>query len=212
MYRFESAGIQISDLSKAKEIAKSAHKNQVDKAGKPYFEHAQAVCEIASDIILSWDEKYDDFLIKAKIVSYLHDVIEDTSLNINDLWGSKVPTDCILAIETLTKKSGQDYWDYLAEVKLNKLATIVKIADLTHNSDLSRLEKVTKEDLARRDKYLKAIDYLSSYTCAECGISSTIKDMGEKSTRSNEILCKPCLEDYEIVYDEFEDWLKGVRD
>jgi len=212
MYRFESAGIQISDLSKAKEIAKSAHKDQVDKAGKSYFEHAQAVCEIASSIILSWDEEFDDFLIKAKIVSYLHDVIEDTSLTIENLWDYQVPTDCILAIETLTKKSGQDYWDYLAEVKLNKLATVVKIADLTHNSDLSRLEKVTKEDLARRDKYLKAIDYLSSYTCAKCGMSSTIKNMADKSTRSNDILCKPCLEDYEIVYDEFEDWLKGERD
>ena len=162
MYRFELNDIHMEDLSRAIEIAKLAHKGQLDKAGRPYFEHAQAVCEIASDIILSWDEKYDDFLIQAKIVSYLHDVIEDTSLTINDLWGSKVPTDCILAIETLTKKGGQNYWDYLAEVKLNKLATVVKIADLTHNSDLSRLEKVTKEDLARRDKYLKAIDYLSS--------------------------------------------------
>ncbi len=103
-------------------------------------------------------------------------------------------------------------WDYLAEVKLDKLATVVKIADLTHNSDLSRFEKVTKEDLARRDKYLKAIDYLSSYKCAKYGMFSTIKDMADKSTRSNEILCKPCLDDYEIACDEFEDWLKGESD
>ncbi len=109
MYRFELDDNLLTDLSKAKEIAKSAHKDQVDKAGKPYFDHAQAVCEIASNIILSWNEEFDDFLIQAKIVSYLHDVIEDTSLTIDDLWDSRVPTDCILAIDTLTKKSGQDY-------------------------------------------------------------------------------------------------------
>ncbi len=212
MYRFELNDINMEDLSMAIEIAKLAHEGQLDKAGRLYFEHIQAVSEIASNIILSWDEEYDDFLVQAKIVSYLHDVVEDTSLTIDDLWNYNLPTDCKLAIETLTKKSGQDYWDYLAEVKMDKLATVVKIADLTHNSDLSRLEEVTPEDLARRDKYLKAIDYLSSYECAKCGLSSKIIDMGEKSTRSNEILCKPCLEKYELEYDKFEDWLKRERD
>ena len=76
----------------------SAHQGQVDKAGKPYFEHAQAVCEIASDMILSWDEEYDDFLLHAKIVSYLHHVIEDTSMTIEDLWTHKIPIECILAM------------------------------------------------------------------------------------------------------------------
>ena len=212
MYRFELNDIHKEDLTKAIEIAKLAHKGQLDKAGRPYFEHVQVVSEIASNITLSWEEEYDDFLIKAKIVSYLHDVVEDTLLTMDDLWGFNLPTDCKLAIETLTKKSGQDYWDYLAEVKLDKLATVVKIADLTHNSDLSRLENVIPEDLARRDKYLKAIDYLSSYKCAKCGLSGNIIDMGEKSSRSNEILCQPCLEKYEIEYDEFEDWLKRERD
>ncbi len=212
MCRFELDDNLLTDLSKAKEIAKSAHKDQVDKAGKPYFEHAQAVCEIVSNIISSWDEESDNFLIEAKIVSYLHDVIEDTSLTIDDLWAYKVPTGCILAVETLTKKSGQDYWDYLSAIKLHKLATVVKIADLTHNSDLSRLEEATPEDLARRNKYLKAIDYLSNYTCEKCGLSSNVKNMAEKSTRSNEIVCKACLENYEIIYDEFEDFLAECSD
>ena len=212
MYRFELGDIQISDLSKAIEIAKTAHEGQVDKAGKPYFEHVQAVCEIASKMILSWNEEYDDFLVQAKIVSYLHDVVEDTSLTIDDLRKHQIPTDCFLAIETLTKKSGQDYWDYLAEVKLDKLAAVVKIADLTHNSDLSRLEEVTPEDLKRRDKYQKSIDYLSGFRCEKCGVTRSIMDMGEKSTRNNEILCKPCLEKYEIEYDEFEDFLAECSD
>lgn len=212
MYRFELGDIQISDLSKAIEIAKSAHEGQVDKAGEPYFKHPQTVCEIASNMILSWEEEFDDFLVKAKIVSYLHDVIEDTSLTIDDLWEHNIPTDCILAIETLTKKKEQDYWDYLAQVKLDKLATVVKIADLTHNSDLSRLDQVKPEDIARREKYLKAIEYLSSFKCEKCGENYSIANMGEKVTRRNEIVCKTCLEQYEIEYDEYEDWLEGEKD
>ncbi len=212
MYHFEFDDSLLEDLKKTIEIAKATHEGQTDKAGKPYFEHVQTVSELASEIIFSWNEEYDDFLIQAQIVSYLHDVVEDTSLTIDDLWKFQVPTDCILAIETLTKSKGQDYNDYLSRVKLNKLATVVKIADLTHNSDLSRLEEVTPADLERLDKYQKAIDYLSCFKCEKCGVSSNIIDMGEKSTRNNEILCKPCLEKYEIEYDEFEDWLKREMD
>ncbi len=195
-------------LTEAVEIARIAHKGQVDKAGQPYFQHVQAVSEIVSKMILSWAEESDDFLVNAKIVSYLHDVLEDTSLTIEDLWDYKVPTDCILAVEILTKKSGQDYWNYVSGLKLNKLAAIVKIADMTHNSDLSRLGEVSADDLARREKYLKAIEFLSSLKCTKCGRSFSIKSMGEKSTRVNEILCKPCLAKYEVAYDDYEDWLK----
>ena len=209
MYRFEFDDSLLEDLSKAIELAKSAHEGQVDKAGKPYFEHVQAVSEKVSEIILSWNEEYDDFLIQAQIVSYLHDIVEDTSLTIDDLWKLKLLTECSLAIETLTKKSGQDYWDYLAEVKLDKLATVVKIADLTHNSDLSRLDVVTADDLVRQAKYQSAIEFLSNFKCNECAMIGEIKDMGEKSTRGKEIVCKPCLEQYEIEYDKYEDWLKG---
>ena len=211
MYRFELGDIHISDLSNAIEIAKNAHQGQVDKAGKPYFEHVHTVSELASEIILSWKEEYDDFLVQAKIVSYLHDVVEDTSITIDDLRKLQLPTDCILAIETLTKAKGQDYGDYLSKVKQCKLATVVKIADLTHNSDLSRLEVVTPADLAQHDKYIKAIEFLTGFTCAKCGKSYPLSHQGEKSTRINEVLCKPCLEQYEIDYDKYEDWLKRER-
>jgi len=208
MYHFEFDDSFLEDLKKAIEIAKSAHEGQVDKAGKPYFEHVQTVSELASEIILGWNEEYDDFLYQAKIVGYLHDVVEDTSHTIDDLWKFQVPTDCILAIETLTKSKGQDYNDYLSKVKLDKLATVVKIADLTHNSDLSRLDNVTPADLVQHDKYIKAIKFLTDFTCAKCGKSYPLRHQGEKATRINEILCKPCLEQYEIDYDEYEDWLK----
>jgi hypothetical protein len=212
MYRFEFNDKLIEDLANAKKIAKSAHEGQVDKAGKPYFEHVQTVSELASEIILSWNEEYDDFLFQAKIVGYLHDVMEDTSHTIDDLRKLELPSECILAIDTLTKRKGQDYNNYLSKVKLDKLAKVVKIADLTHNSDLSRLDSITPADLARHEKYIKAIDFLNDFTCAKCRKSFPLSHQGEKATRINETLCKPCLEQYEIDYDEYEDWLKKDRD
>ena len=202
----------LDDLAKAIETAKSAHEGQVDKAGKPYFENVRIVAENVSEIVRSWNEEYDDFLIQAQIASYLHDVVEDTGLTIDDLWKLQIPVECILAIELLTKSEGQAYSDYLAKVKQDKLATVVKIADLTHNSDLLRLDVVTPADLANHEKYLKALEFLKGFTCAKCGKSYPLRNMGEKPTRINEILCKPCLEKYEIDYDEYEDWLKRERD
>jgi len=164
MYRFEFESDLLKHLEKAIEKAKTAHEGQVDKAGQPYFEHVKTVSEKVSELILSWNEEYDDFLVKAKIVSYLHDVVEDTSLTIDYLRELQLPKDCISAIETLTKTKGQDYDDYLSKVKQCKLATVVKIADLTHNSDLSRLEVVTQADLARHEKYIRAIEFLTGLT------------------------------------------------
>ncbi|KYF34968.1 Guanosine-3',5'-bis(Diphosphate) 3'- pyrophosphohydrolase [Streptococcus mitis] len=46
-------------------------------------------------------------------------------------------------------------------VKSNPIARCVKLADLKHNSDLSRLATITEKDLERFEKYKKAIDYLS---------------------------------------------------
>ena len=68
--------------------------------------------------------------------------------------------DIILAIKTLTKDNECDYFKYLQNVKKDKLARIVKLADLKHNSDLTRLKTVTDEDLKRTEKYRKAIEYL----------------------------------------------------
>ncbi|PSB29764.1 HD domain-containing protein [Chlorogloea sp. CCALA 695] len=62
----------MSDLTKAISIATSAHKNQVDKGGKPYIEHPLRVMkQMMSDA--------------ARIVAVLHDVIEDSDYSLDDL-------------------------------------------------------------------------------------------------------------------------------
>ena len=138
-----------SQIIKAHEIAKMAHFGQVDRAGIEYIKHPETVASFVKT-----DEE--------KAVAYLHDVIEDTSLTLLDLEMFGFSKNIIEAVDILTKKKGQDYQSYLNLVKTNDLARVVKLADLRHNSDLTRLTKVTEKDIERKEKYQKAINFLNS--------------------------------------------------
>lgn len=197
-------------LREAMLLAEKAHSGQTDKAGQPYFHHPRAVSEIVGNLIFSWygaPEIYEGFLLKAEIVSLLHDVIEDTNLTIEDLRKKAVPSDCIKAIKALTKTEGQSYDDYLANLKSDRLASIVKIADLTHNSDLTRLAKVTPEDMKRWEKYQKAIQFLESFQCAQCGRVKHVSQLGDNPAHTAQPLCASCVDKYTKVDDEYEEWI-----
>ena len=88
---------------------------------------------------------------KAKIVALLHDVIEDSNVTIDDL-KPYFTNDILQAILCVTKEENYDYENYLRRIKNNPLAKEVKIADLTHNMDLSRLSNITEDDLKRYEK------------------------------------------------------------
>ena len=138
-----------SQSEKAYKIAKKAHLGQVDKAGEDYIKHPEKVASFVKT-----DEE--------KAVAYLHDVIEDTELTLENLYEYDFSKEVIEAVDIITKKRGEDYQSYLHSVKKNKLARAVKLADLRHNSDLTRLTKVTEKDIERKEKYQKAINFLNS--------------------------------------------------
>lgn len=122
----------------------------MDKAGKPYIQHLQAVVD---NLVDPSDEMV--------AVAWLHDSVEDTEITLNDLsryFGDTV-SDAVFAI---TKVKEEPYDKYLSRVKANPIARLVKIADLTHNMDLSRLPVVTEKDLVRQEKYVKAKAFLES--------------------------------------------------
>ena len=136
--------------TRAELFAKSIHANQVDKAGKPYSEHLQSV---VNNLVEPSEEMV--------AVAWLHDSVEDTESTFNDLthyFGNTVSE----AVCAITKVDNEPYDKYLARVKSNPIARLVKIADLTHNMDLSRLPVVTERDLARKEKYLKAKEFLEN--------------------------------------------------
>ena len=128
-------------------IAKKAHKGQYDKAGVDYIEHPLFVASLVDTQ-------------EEKAVALLHDVLEDSPYTAEELILAGLPETIVSAVQILTKEKGQDYQQYLELVKSSPIARRVKLADLKHNSDLSRLATVTEKDLEQLEKYKKAIDYL----------------------------------------------------
>lgn len=132
---------------KALEIATQAHKGQKDLAGVDYIKHPKKVASF-----LNSD--------KEKAVAYLHDVLEDTYITEKDLLQMGIPNDIIIAVKVLTKEKCEPYTKYIEQIRENKLACKVKIADLKHNMDLSRIPKPSKIDYERLKKYKRALTFL----------------------------------------------------
>jgi len=131
-------------LNKAFKLAKAAHAGQLDKGGKSYINHPIAVAAIV--------ETQEE-----KTVALLHDVVEDTPVTLDELKEHGFPETVVAAVDVLTKRPGVDYGEYIQRVKKNPLALVVKIADMTHNMDLSRIQNPTAKDYARIDKYKKIL-------------------------------------------------------
>ena len=130
----------------ASKIAYKAHEGQTDKAGVPYIFHPIHIAE-------QMDSE------ESCVVALLHDVIEDSDITL-EILSKYFDDDIIAALRVLTKKENDDYVMYIKRVKTNKLATKVKIKDLEHNRDLTRLDEVTDKDRKRSLKYWQAIRYL----------------------------------------------------
>ena len=132
---------------KALAVCFEAHKSQVDKSGLPYVFHPFHLAEQMKDEMTT-------------IVALLHDVIEDTSTTVEELRDVGFPEEATAAIQLMTHDKSIPYMDYVARIKKNPIAREVKLADLKHNSDLTRLNEVAEKDLERLKKYKKAISLL----------------------------------------------------
>ena len=124
-----------------------AHKEQVDKSGIPYVFHPFHLAEQ-----MQTEE--------TTVVALLHDLVEDTDYTIEDLKGMGFDENITDAIALMTHADDVDYMDYVREIKKNPIAKAVKLADLKHNSDLTRLDVIDEKALIRREKYLKAMALL----------------------------------------------------
>ena len=133
----------------AMKIAFEAHKNQLDKAGLPYIYHPLHLAEQMKDEL-------------STCVALLHDVVEDTKMTFEDLCKEGFSDDIIDALKLLTRDSDTPYMDYVKKIKENPVSKMVKLADLRHNSDLTRLDCVDKKALERVEKYRKAIELLEN--------------------------------------------------
>ncbi len=123
-------------LNSARELAVRMHKGQVDKAGEDYFFHLSRVSAMGKT-----EEE--------KIVGLLHDLVEDTSGTLEDLREAGFPKVIVDAVDSMTKRKGEKYLDYLARVKSNPLAKVVKLNDIAGNSAPGRINKISKSDRVR---------------------------------------------------------------
>lgn len=140
--------IYTEKTKKALKLCFEAHKNQLDKNGLPYVFHPFHLAEQ-----MQTEE--------TTVVALLHDVMEDTDLSADDLAKMGFDGEILKALILLTHKDAMDYMDYVAKIKTNPIAKAVKLADLHHNSDLTRLDTVDQKALERKEKYQKAIKLLT---------------------------------------------------
>ena len=127
-----------------------AHKEQTDKTGMPYVFHPFHVAEQMTDEI-------------SAVCALLHDVVEDSDYTFEDLAEMGYPQEVIDVLKLLTHDSETPYLDYVKAIAVNPIAKRVKLADLAHNSDLSRMDEgeIDEYAVARTEKYKKAMEILS---------------------------------------------------
>ncbi len=89
-------------------------------------------------------------------MALLHDVVEDTDITLSDLENAGFPREVVEAVGLLTKTKGEDYFEYVNRVKHNPIAKRVKLLDLEHNSDPSRLVEGNPKTASLMERYSKA--------------------------------------------------------
>lgn len=141
----------MDQIQLAQQICQEAHYGQVDKAGNPYYLHPFTVADMCET-----EEE--------KVVAYLHDVLEDSEYDEVYLRMCGFSEKVVEAVKTLTKDLDEEYMQYIDRISQNKLATAVKLADLSHNMDISRIENPGAEDYARVEKYRAAMNILLKET------------------------------------------------
>jgi len=137
-------------IVKAHQLASKAHQGQVDQGGHPYILHLEAVAKLVTTV-------------EEKVVALLHDIVEDTQETLADLRKDFDDT-IIQAVDAMTKREKTEkFMGYLRRAKANPIAKRVKIADMIHNSDLTRLPfPPREEDLQREEKYQVAIVWMEN--------------------------------------------------
>ncbi|MEN6293596.1 MAG: hypothetical protein ABFD07_16475 [Methanobacterium sp.] len=131
-------------------LAVNAHHGQKDKIGKDYILHPLWV--------MNHIEGYDE-----KIVAVLHDVVEDTTVSLEDLRNLEYSEKIINALDALTKRADESRFEYLDRAMSNELALAVKKVDIRHNSSEERLNQLPESERERLiKKYKGDVEYIMS--------------------------------------------------
>lgn len=133
-------------LYKTLEIVLKLFNGKLDKSGIPYIVHLMKVYEGVSDY-------------QEKIISLMHDILEDTNITVKELEEMGYTKEILDTLIILTKEKGEYYPDYIDRIinSNNIHALNVKLSDLKHNMDITRIKNPTVNDYERVSKrYLPA--------------------------------------------------------
>ncbi|MEU0078449.1 HD domain-containing protein [Micromonospora tulbaghiae] len=133
-------------VADADALATAAHYGQLDKAGWPYIEHPRAVARMLAE--------HGDHAVMAGL---LHDVVEDTTVTLDDLRAAGYPPEVVAAVDAVSRRPGETYMDMIRRAAADPLGRLVKLADNASNSDPARLALLPDEEADRlRRKYARA--------------------------------------------------------
>lgn len=136
-----------NQTKRAMRVCYDAHRGQYDKSGVPYAFHPYHLAESMPD---------ED----STVAALLHDVVEDGPRTVEGLRKMGFSDAAVDAVALLTHDPAEPYLRYVGRIRGNPIARTVKIADLTHNSDETRLDSIGKADRARLLKYRMALAIL----------------------------------------------------
>lgn len=139
-------------IETAKKIIDHAFRDKSDLSGDPYVYHLIRV----ADKLNSKNEEI-------QTVALLHDLLEDCPDWNKEVLSCFFYSSVVNAVVVLTKGKNEKYEDYIVRVSANRYATIVKIADLQDNMNITRLKELKAKDVDRLKKYLSAYQYLTSH-------------------------------------------------
>lgn len=138
-------------LEKAIELALKYHKGQIKNGtGEEFILHVLRV-------MLKMDTEDE------KISAVLHDIIEKTNCTLEDLKQQGFSNKIINTVDTLSKRKGEDYSDYIKRIKKDPDAVKIKIADLEDNMNIKNTKELTQVDIEkmnRRKKYYRELKNL----------------------------------------------------
>ena len=142
-------------LEHAFAISAFYHAGVKDKGGQPYFKHP---LWITSELLYRGSSDTE------LIVGILHDVIEDTPVTFDMLREWHFSEEVIEAVDALTRSPIEDRTQYINRVAKNRIARKIKLLDLRHNMDITRLKNrgnLQAKDLERIKNYSSEYEFLS---------------------------------------------------
>lgn len=141
------------EVQLARAVSRTAHAGQVDKAGAPYIHHpARIALKVSQELPKN---------ANAIAAAYLHDVVEDSPVTIEDLLLMGFSYETVKIVDHLTRREGESHEAAVRRAAEHPIARIVKRYDVLDNSNPSRLAKLDPKTRERLEKkYVHALEIL----------------------------------------------------